>query len=60
LSDIRRKRWRGHVAHKEKMTKAYRIVVGKPQGKKPFGRPRHRREYNIMFDLMEIRSEDVD
>jgi hypothetical protein len=32
----------------------YRILVGKPEGKKPLGRPRHRWEYNIKMDLKEI------
>jgi hypothetical protein len=33
---------------------AYRIVVGKPEGKRPLGRPRHRWEDNIRMDLREI------
>jgi hypothetical protein len=33
---------------------AYKVLVGKPKGKKPFGRPRCRREYNITMDLREI------
>jgi hypothetical protein len=34
---------------------AYRILVGKPEGKKPLGRPRRRWENNIKLDLREIR-----
>jgi hypothetical protein len=33
---------------------AYRILVGKPEGKRPLGRPRHRSEDNIKIDLREI------
>jgi hypothetical protein len=32
----------------------YRILAGKPEGKRPLGRPRHRREDNIKLDLREI------
>jgi hypothetical protein len=32
----------------------YRVVVGKPEGKRPLGRPRHRREDNIKMDLQEV------
>jgi hypothetical protein len=33
---------------------AYRILVGRPEGKRPLGRPRHRWEDNIIMDLREI------
>jgi hypothetical protein len=42
------------------MVHAYKIVVGKPEGKRPLGRPRHRREDNIRMDLREIGWECVD
>jgi hypothetical protein len=32
----------------------YRVLVGKPEGKKPLGRPRHRWEDNIRMDLQEV------
>jgi hypothetical protein len=32
----------------------YRVLVGKPKGKRPLGRPRHRWEYNIRMDLQEM------
>ena len=32
----------------------HRVLVGKPEGKKPLGRPRHRWEYNIKMDLQEV------
>jgi hypothetical protein len=33
----------------------YRVLVGKPEGKRPLGRPRRRWEYNIKMDLQEVR-----
>jgi hypothetical protein len=42
------------------MRSAYKILVGKYEGKRPFGRPRHRWECNIRMDLWEIRWKDVD
>jgi hypothetical protein len=44
---IRKKRWAGAVARKGEMINAYRIVVGKPEGKISLGRPRRRWEDNI-------------
>jgi hypothetical protein len=41
------------------MKNAYNILVGKPQGKRPLGRPRIRRE-NIIMDILDIGLEDVD
>ena len=32
----------------------YRVLVGKPEGKRPLGRPRHRWEYNVKMDLQEV------
>jgi hypothetical protein len=42
------------------MRKAYRILFGKPEGKRPFGRPRRRWEDNIRLDLREIGWQSVD
>jgi hypothetical protein len=36
----RRMRWAGHVAYMRKGRKVYRVLVGKPEGKRPLGRPR--------------------
>ena len=47
----RRMRWAGHVAHMGERRGACRVLVGKPEGKKPLGRPRHRWEDNIKMDL---------
>jgi hypothetical protein len=47
----RRTRWAGHVV---RMGGLYRVWVGKPEGKRPLGRPRHRWEDNIKMDLQEV------
>jgi hypothetical protein len=43
-----------------KMRNTYKILVGKPEVKRPLRRPRHRWEDNIKIDLTEIRHEDED
>jgi hypothetical protein len=48
------KRWVGHVAHMGKGRGTYRVLVGKPEGKRPLGTPRLRREDNIKADLQEV------
>jgi hypothetical protein len=50
----RRIRWAGHVARMGETRNAYRILVGKPEEKRPLGRPRHRWVDNIKMDLREI------
>jgi hypothetical protein len=50
----RRMRWAGHVARMGEGRGEYRVLVGRPEGKRPLGRPRHRWEDNIKLDLMEI------
>jgi hypothetical protein len=50
----RRMRWAGHVARIGEKTSAYRILVGKPGGKRPLGRPRSRWEDNIRINLREL------
>jgi hypothetical protein len=50
----RRMRWVGHVARMGEGRKVYRILVGKPEGKRPFERLRHRWEVGIRMDLREI------
>jgi hypothetical protein len=50
----RRIRWAGHVARMGKGRGAYRVLVGRPEGKRPLGRPRRGREDNIKLDLREI------
>jgi hypothetical protein len=50
----RRMRWAGHVAHMGVERKVYRVLVGKPEGKRPLGRPRRRWEDGLRMDLREI------
>ena len=50
----RRLRWAGHVARMEEGRSAFKILTGKPTGKRPLARPRSRREDNIRMDLEEI------
>jgi hypothetical protein len=57
---VRRMRWAGHVARMGEVRAAYKILVGKPEGRRPLGRPRRRWEDNIKMDLMEIGFGDVD
>ena len=47
-------RWAGHVARLEEGRSAFKILTGKPTGKRPLGRPRRRWEYNIRMGLEEI------
>jgi hypothetical protein len=53
-------RWAGHVARIGEKWNAYRILVGKPEGKRPLGRPRRRWVDNIKMDLREIGWDSVD
>jgi hypothetical protein len=53
-------RWAGHVARMEEKRNAYRLLVGKPEGKRPLGRPRLRWVDNITMDLGEVRWGDAD
>ena len=50
----KRVRWAGHVARMGDERGLYRILVGKPEGKRPLGRPRRRLVYNIRMDLQEV------
>jgi hypothetical protein len=47
-------KWAGHVAEMGERRNAYRRLVGKPEGKRPLGRPRLRWVDNIKIDLREI------
>ena len=49
-----RLRWAGHVARMEEGRSAFKILTGKPTGKRPSGRLRHRWEDNIRMNLQEI------
>ena len=50
----RRMRWAGHVARMEEGRGVNKVLVGKPEGKRPLGRPRRRWEDNIKMDLEEV------
>ncbi|KAJ4426334.1 hypothetical protein ANN_27148 [Periplaneta americana] len=56
----RRLRWAGHVARMGEYRNAYRVLVGRPEGKRPLGRPRRRWEDNIKMDLREVGYDDRD
>ena len=51
----RRMRWAGHMALMGEGRGMYRVLVEKPEGKRPLGRPRRRWEGNIKMDLQEVR-----
>jgi len=46
--------WAGYVARMGEDRGVQRVLVGKPEGKRPLGRPRHRWEDNITMDLQEV------
>jgi hypothetical protein len=56
----RRMRWAGHVARMGEKRKVYKILVGKPEGKRPLGRPRRRWEDGIRMGLRETGLGGVD
>jgi hypothetical protein len=55
----RRMRWAGHVARTGEGRGVYRVLVGRPEGKRPLGRPRRRWDDNIKLDLREIRIDEA-
>ena len=54
LIKSRKMRWAGHVARVGERRGVYRVSVGEPQGKRPFGRPRRRWEDSIKMGLQEV------
>ena len=50
----RRMRWAGHVAPMGERRGVHRVLVGKPEGQRPLGRPRRRWEDNIKMELLEV------
>jgi hypothetical protein len=50
----RRMRWAGHVALMGEKRNAYRLLVGKPEGRRPLGRPRRRWLDNVRMVLVEV------
>ena len=53
-------RWTEHVAYMGERRGLCRVLVRKPEGKRPFGRPRHRWEDDIQMDLQEVRCGGMD
>jgi hypothetical protein len=53
-------RWAGHVARVGEERRVYKVLVGKPEGKRSVGRPRRRWEDGIIMDLREIGLGNVD
>jgi hypothetical protein len=60
MTKSRRVRWAGHVAQMAEKRNAYRILMGKPEGKRPLGRARHRWVDIIKIDLRKIGWDGVD
>jgi hypothetical protein len=60
VNKSRRMRWAGHVALIGEGRGVYRVLVGKPDGKRPLGRPGHRWEDNIKVDLQEVECGGID
>jgi hypothetical protein len=56
----RRMKWTGHIARMGAKRNAYRILVGKPDGKRSLKRPRHRWVDNIKIDFREIEWDGMD
>jgi len=50
----RKMKWAGHVARKGERRGVYRVLEGKPEGKRPLGRPRRTWDDNIKMDLQEV------
>ena len=57
---MRRMIWAGHVARMEEKRTLYRVLVGKPEGKRPLGRTRRRWKDNIKMYLQEVKCGDMD
>jgi len=55
-----RMRWAGYVVRIEERRGVYRLLVEKPEGKSPLGRPRRRWEDNIKMNLKEVGCGDMD
>jgi hypothetical protein len=53
-------RWVGHVAHKKEGRGMYRVLVGKPEGKRPLQRPKYGWEDNIKIDLQDVGCRSMD
>jgi hypothetical protein len=56
----RRMRWAGHVVRMGEERRVYRVLLGKPEGRRPLGRPGRRWADNIRMDLQEVGCGDMD
>jgi hypothetical protein len=54
MDKSRRMRWAGHVTRMGEERGVHRVLVGKPEGRTPLGRPRRRWEVNIKMDVQEV------
>jgi hypothetical protein len=59
IMKVRRMRLAGHVARMRPNRNVYRLLLGKPEGRRPLGGPRHRWLDNIRMDLVEVGWVDV-
>jgi hypothetical protein len=60
IMKLRRMRWAVHVARMREKRNTCRLLVGKPEGRRPLGSPRCRWWDNIRMDLVEVGGDDVD
>jgi hypothetical protein len=60
IMKLKRMRWVGHVARMGEKRNAYRLLVGKPEGRRPLGKPRRRWLDNIRMNLIKVGWGDVD
>jgi hypothetical protein len=60
IMKARRMRWAGHLARMGEKRNAYRLLVGKPEGRRPLGRPRRKWVDDDRMDLVEVGWGDVD
>jgi hypothetical protein len=60
IMKARRMRWAGHVARMGEKRNAYRLLVGKPEGRRPLGRPRRKWLDNIRIGPVQVGWSDVD
>lgn len=56
---LKRVKWASYLARIGYMRNAYKVSVGKPEGKRTFRKPRYRWEYNIEIDVREIECDDM-
>jgi hypothetical protein len=54
LDDLKEKKGYDHMARMVEDRDVHRVLVGKPEGKRPLGRPRHKWDYNIKMDFQEV------